>query len=364
MSVTIESVDAFQLRTPLEMWAEPPLFLGRPRTHVEAVYVRVATSKGVVGWGECNGFSGAAAVAAVESLIRRVAVGEDPTDLQLISRIERMVHGLGRAGVIMHAISGLDIALWDIRGKLEGVSVSKLLGGPKRKRVETYASLIQYAGNVENVKRITARALERGYRHIKLHERTAEALKAAREVAGPDIPIKVDTNCGWLPGEADAPVAAMKPYNPHWVEEPIWPPEDFESATKLRKATGMPLAMGENATSPSDFRKMTAAGAVDFVQPSVNKIGGITQLFRIATESEKAGVTCVPHMFYFGPGYLATLHCIACKERDVPLERMFADVAQVPYAKTVPDRNGAVEVPNRPGLGADPEDELFTKFRV
>jgi L-alanine-DL-glutamate epimerase-like enolase superfamily enzyme len=95
---------------------------------------------------------------------------------------------------MMHAISGLDIALWDIRGKLEGVSVSKLLGGPKRKRVETYASLIQYAGNVDNVKRITARALEKGYKHIKLHERTPEAVAAARSVTGPNIPIKVDTN--------------------------------------------------------------------------------------------------------------------------------------------------------------------------
>jgi L-alanine-DL-glutamate epimerase-like enolase superfamily enzyme len=156
----------------------------------------------------------------------------------------------------------------------------------------------------------------------------------------------------------------MKPSNPHWVEEPIWPPEDFDSAAKLRKATGVPIAMGENATSPSDFRKMIAAGAVDFVQPSVNKIGGITHLFRIATEAEKAGVTCVPHMFYFGPGYLATLHCIACKERDVPLERMFADVAWVPYANTVPDRNGAVDVPDTPGLGADPEEDMMAKFKV
>ena len=121
-----------------------------------------------------------------------------------------MLHGLGRAGPVMHALSGLDIALWDIRGKLEGVSVSKLLGGAKRKRVETYASLLQYAGDVEHVKRNTARALERGYRHIKLHERTAEAVAAARAVTGPDIPIMVDTNCAWTPAEAEAPVAAMK----------------------------------------------------------------------------------------------------------------------------------------------------------
>src|SRR5260221_11096898 len=245
MPVTITTVDVFQLRTPLDMWAEPPLVAGRPRTHVEAVYVRVATNKGVIGWGECNGFSGAAAVAAIE-IVSRIAVGQDPTDPELTSRIERLLHGLGRAGVIMHAMSGLDIALWDIRGKLEGVSVSKLLGGAKRTRVETYASLIQYAGNVDNVKRIPARALERGYKHIKRHERTPEAGAAARSVPGPSIPIKVDTNCAWLPGEADAPCAAMKVSNPHWADEPNWPPAAFESAASLRKATGVPIAMGDD----------------------------------------------------------------------------------------------------------------------
>jgi L-alanine-DL-glutamate epimerase-like enolase superfamily enzyme len=363
-AATIATIDTIALRLPLDTWAPPPQFAGKPRTHVDMLLVRVTTSGGVVGWGEAYGSSSPMIPVVFDSWIRHVAIGQDAADQGLTARLERLLHGFGRCGPVVHAISGLDIALWDIRGKLEGASVSKLLGGARRKRVETYASLLQYGGDVEHVKRNTARALERGYRHIKLHERTAEAVAAARSVTGPNIPIKVDTNCGWTPAEAEKPVAAMKPSNPYWVEEPIWPPEDFESLAKLRNATGVPLAMGENATSPSDFRKMIAAGATDYVQPSIVKIGGITQLFRIATESEKAGVTCVPHAFFFGPGYLATLHCIAAKERDAPLERLFADVAFVTYAKSVPDVNGAVEVPDRPGLGADPEEDMLLKYRV
>ena len=128
---------------------------------------------------------------------------------------------------MIHAISGLDIALWDIRGKLEGVPVHALLGGRRRQRVHAYASLLQYQGSVELVRRNVARALERGYREIKLHERTPETVAATREVTGPDVPIMVDTNCAWLPEAATAAVTAMAPSKPHWVEEPIWPPEDL-----------------------------------------------------------------------------------------------------------------------------------------
>ena len=364
MPVTIAAIDLVHLRIPLDTWAPPPASAGRPRTHVEAIYVRVATSGGVVGWGESFGTSGAMVTAAFDQWLRHLAVGQDPTDQGLTARIERTLQGFGRAGPVMHALSGLDIALWDIRGKLEGASVSKLLGGAKRTRVECYASLLQYSGVVEHVKRNTARALERGYRHIKLHERTAEAVAAAREVTGPGVPIMVDTNCAWTPAEAEQPVAAMAPSKPFWVEEPIWPPEDFAACARLRKSTGVPLAMGENATSPGDFAKMIAAGATDFVQPSVVKIGGITHMARIAAESETAGITCVPHAFFFGPGYLATLHCIAAKQRDAPLERLFADVGYTAYANSVPVVNGAVEVPDTPGLGAHPEEDMIARFRV
>ena len=363
-AVTIASIDTIALRIPLDTWAPPPQFAGRPRTHVEMLLVRVTTSNGVVGWGECYGSSSRVLPEVFESWIKHVAIGQDAADPELTARLERLLHGFGRSGPVIHAISGLDIALWDIRGKLEGVPVHALLGGARRKRVETYASLLQYGGAVEHVRRNVARALERGHRHIKLHERTADSVAAAREVAGPDIPIMVDTNCAWTPAEATAPVAAMAPSKPFWVEEPIWPPEDFESLAALKRATGVPLAMGENASGVLDFRKMVAAGATDFVQPSVVKIGGLTNLWRIATESEKAGVTCVPHAFFFGPGYLATLHAIAAKERAAPLERLFADVAFTAYAKTVPVVDGAIDVPERPGLGADPEDEMIERFRA
>jgi L-alanine-DL-glutamate epimerase-like enolase superfamily enzyme len=224
--------------------------------------------------------------------------------------------------------------------------------------------LLSYGGSVEHVRRNVARALERGYRRIKLHERTAETVAATREVAGRDVPIMVDTNCAWLPDAATAAVMAMASSQPLWVEEPIWPPEDFSSLAALRRATGVPTAAGENATGALDFRKMIAAGAVDYVQPSAVKIGGLTVLWRICREAEADGVTCVPHAPYFGPGYLATLHVLAAKQRESALERFFCELALMPYGASVPVVDGGVEVPDGPGLGADPELELIERFRA
>jgi L-alanine-DL-glutamate epimerase-like enolase superfamily enzyme len=364
MDNAIATIDTIALRIPLDIWAPPPMsHSGVPRTHVESLYVRVATNSGVVGWGESFGTARPMVVAAFDNWIRRLAIGQSATDAGLVPRIERMLLSLGRAGPFAHALAGLDIALWDIRGKLEGVSVSTLLGGAKRPHVECYASLLQYSGNPEHLKRNVARALERGYRHIKLHERTPEAVAIARDVTGPDIPLMVDTNCAWTPAEAEAAVTAMAPLKPFWVEEPIYPPEDFEALAKLRKASGVPLGVGENAASFSDFRRMVTIGTADFVQPSLVKVG-ITAMAKVAAEVEHLGATCVPNVFYIGPAFLAALHCVAVKSKDSPLERIFADFGGTPFSKSVPVINGGVEVPKRPGLGADPEEELLAKFKV
>ncbi len=363
MDQTISAIDTITLRIPLDIWAPPPMSQGAPRTHVESLYVRVTTSSGVVGWGESFGTARPMVVAAFENWVRRLAVGQSVSDEALIPRIERMLLSLSRSGPLAHALAGLDIALWDIRGKLAGVPVSKLLGGARRTRVECYASLLQYSGNPEYIKRNTARALERGYRYVKLHERTPAAVGAARDVLGPDIPLMVDTNCAWTPAEAEAAVAAMAPYKPYWVEEPIYPPEDFEALAKLRAMTGVPVGIGENATSLRDFRRMVTLGKADFIQPAMVKLG-ITAMAKVAAEVEEAGAVCVPNAFYIGPAFLAVLHCMAAKEKDCPLERMFAEFGATPFARTVPIVNGGVEVPQGPGLGADPEDELIAQFSV
>jgi L-alanine-DL-glutamate epimerase-like enolase superfamily enzyme len=360
-AITIERVEAIALRIPYDHWAPPPLFGGRPRTTLDCLLVRVTASNGLIGWGEAFWGGWEAAKAALEHWVAPLSIGQDIADTQMTARFERALHNFGRAGPVIYALAGLDIALWDLRGKLAGVPVHALLGGKKRARVEVYASLLAYGGDLEHVQRNVARALERGYRHIKLHEKTTEAVAATRATTGPGIPIMVDTNCAWLPDAAAEAVLAMKPYDPLWVEEPIWPPEDIEALGKLRQATGVPLAAGENATGKLEFVRMAAAG-IDYLQPSAVK-HGLTAQWEICQRAERSGVTCVPHSPYFGPGYLATLHILAAKQKPVALERFFCDLGHTPYGASVPIENGAVHIPDMPGLGPDPDEEL-TRYRA
>jgi L-alanine-DL-glutamate epimerase-like enolase superfamily enzyme len=360
----IATITAFPLGIPFDHWASPPMFAGRPRTSLDTVLVRVTTDQGTVGWGEAYGSFRSAVVAAIEQWVSPLAIGQSVDDVELPARIERTLHNLGRAGATIHAISGLDIALWDIRGKLAGVPVSTLLGGRRRDRIEVYASLLQYNGNTEEISRVVDRALGDGFRQIKLHERTAKAVASARAVAGPNVPLMVDTNCAWLPADATAAVTEMVPSNLLWVEEPIWPPEDFASLAALRQTTGVPTAIGENAGNALDFRKMLTAACVDYVQPSAIKIGGLTALWKICTESEGAGTTCVPHSPYFGPGYLATIHVLAAKAKVSALERFYCDLAFDPCGGFVPIEAGFLAVPDAPGLGGDPDMALIDRYRL
>ncbi len=353
----IVSVDCIPMRLPFHHWSSPPLFAGKVRNKIDSALVRVETSDGTVAWGESYCAEPAALIAVFDSLISPLAREKDAGDPDLMTQLERTLQNLGRSGPVIHALAGLDIALWDLRAKREKVPLYVLFGGKKRDRVRAYASLLQYYGNTELIQAISTQALNEGYTEIKLHERTATALAATRMATGPDIPIMIDTNCAWLPNEALAVIEEMKEYEPFWIEEPLWPPEDHIALKNLKNTCGIPVAVGENASSIFDLQQLIAENAVDYVQPSMIKVG-VSASFAISRLCHSK-LKCAPQVAYFGPGYLASLHLIASLDYDVSLERLYLELAHTPYAETVPILDGWVDIPDSPGLGADPESELI-----
>ena len=338
---------------------------GKPRTSMDTLLVRVDTDSGVSGWGEGFGHRiYTATKAALDSFIGPMCVGRDPTAISaLVDELQRNLTGVGRNGPAMYALSAIDIALWDIAGKLAGLPLYRLLGGSPRKTLPAYASLLRY-GEPAAVAQYVERALKRGYRHIKLHEITVPPIKAARDAAGPDIPIMVDCNCPWTVAEAIAMARKLQPLSLKWLEEPVWPPEDHAGLARVQEQGGIPTAAGENAMLP-EFKGMFEAGAISYAQPSVTKVGGVTGMRRVTALADAHGIEVVPHSAYFGPGLIASIHCIAAMSREALVERYDADFAENPLHDAImPDRNGCLPVPQGPGLGIDPDPAVVAKLRV
>ncbi len=338
---------------------------GTPRTSMDTLLVRIDTDEGVSGWGEGFGHRiFTATKAALDSFIGPMCIGRDPTAIgSLVEELQRNLGGVGRNGPAMYALSAIDIALWDIAGKLAGLPLYRLLGGSTRRELPAYASLLRY-GEPRAVAQYVERALKRGYRHIKLHEITVAAIKAGRDTAGPDIPIMVDCNCPWTAGEAIDMAHQFQPFNLKWLEEPVWPPEDHTGLARVQAAGGIPTAAGENAMLP-EFKSIFEAGAVTYAQPSVTKVGGVTQMRKVIALADAHGVSVVPHSAYFGPGLLASIHCIAAMPNESVVERYDADFAVNPLHEAInPAANGRIAVPQGPGLGLDPDPAVVEKLRV
>ena len=174
----------------------------------------------------------------------------------------------------------------------------------------------------------------------------------------------MDTNCPWTVDEALAIAAGVREYGLYWFEEPVWPPEDYPGLARVRRECGIPLSAGENAATYTEFVAMFDAGAVDYAQPSVTKIGGVSEMMRIAKLARDRGVTLVPHSPYFGPGLLATLHIAATFEHESMIEYSFADLGANPLAGANEVVNGRIQLPQGPGLGRDPDPEVLARYRV
>jgi L-alanine-DL-glutamate epimerase-like enolase superfamily enzyme len=264
----------------------------------------------------------------------------------------------------MFAISGIDIALWDIAGKASGQPLHRMLGGARRMSIPAYASLFRY--NVpEVVTDRSAAAMAQGFHQIKLHEHAEDEVRAAREAVGAGVPIMVDVNCQWTPHQARHMTECLAQYDMFWLEEPIFPPEDFDALARLHLDTGVALAAGENACTAFQFQKMIESGGIRYLQPSVTKVGGISEMRKIITLAETQGATVMPHSPYFGPGLLATLHILATLPDECLVEYFFYKALPASlYGDAIVARDGQLTVPDGPGLGVEPDLDVIKEYAV
>jgi L-alanine-DL-glutamate epimerase-like enolase superfamily enzyme len=335
---------------------------------LDMVVVEVTTDSGLTGWGDAFAYVCPRTTrSAVEEMIAPQAIGLDVPDAAgipaVMEQIQRNLHLFGRYGITMFAMSGLDIALWDLAARIAGVPLHRLLGELRRPAIPAYASLLRI-GSPEAIASECRTALARGYGAIKLHETATAAVFAARDAIGPDIPLMIDMNCPLSGEQAIAFAHACRDARPTFLEEPVWPPEDFATLAEVRTKGGLDIAAGENACTEIQFRQMIDAGAVSHAQPSVIKVGGITEFIKVAALADSRGVGIVPHSPYFGPGLLATLHLLAT--RDEGLVEMFylKREACLWGDRIAVDGTGHVAVPTGPGLGYEPDRAVMERYRV
>jgi len=334
---------------------------------METLFVKVTTDDGIIGWGEGFGLAACGTTkVAVERAIAPLAIGRDPTDIAALTKaVAYRQRSFGRNGPITFALSALDIALWDIAGKRAGQPLYRLLGGTETaERVPAYASLLRY-GNADIVRQNSAEAVARGYTSVKLHEIGAAEIAAAREAIGPDTVLTVDASCAWTLPQAIDTAKRLKPCNLTWLEEPLWPPEDYAGLARLKtEGGGTAIAAGENAGTLADIAQFLDTAHVDYIQPSVTKIGGISAMIKVAEMARRAGTKIAPHSPYFGPGLIATIHFAASLPERPVIERYYVDLEASPLGDLVEAPGGFMRVPNGPGLGIEVDEMILSKYRA
>jgi L-alanine-DL-glutamate epimerase-like enolase superfamily enzyme len=331
---------------------------------IDTLLIRIETDTGLEGWGEAFGFMSCATTRrAVETLIAPLCVGKDPRDITgLTDELARKLHNYGRSGAVAYGLSGIDIALWDIAGKIAGKPIYKLLSDATVTDLPAYASLLRY-GDPDIVAHAAGLAVGRGFTNIKIHEIGTAEVAAARAAIGTATPLTVDMNCPWRCDDALKMAEAWKPYDVFWMEEPIWPPDDFTAMARFAAKSPIRLAAGENAGSLEEFERLMDIGKVAFVQPSVTKVGGISEMLRIIEAAKSRGVTVALHSPYFGPGLTATVHLIAALLPQSFVEWYFCDLAARPFGGEIDaNKDGRVIVPQAPGLGLGPDYDAIRRF--
>jgi L-alanine-DL-glutamate epimerase-like enolase superfamily enzyme len=361
--VRITRVEAIPLAIPFRYGAEGWKLGTGGWKALDFCLVRVDTDEGLTGWGEAFSYSCRSAVAAaVQDMIAPLVVGKEVEDRASIHlEVQKRLHIFGRFGITAFALSGLDIALWDLAGKAAGKPLHALLGGAKRERLGCYASLLRYA-EPQLAAQYAARAVEEGFRAIKLHEVSEPAIAAAHAAVPREADLLLDVNCEWSLEEAIAVGRRLAPLGLAWFEEPVFPPEDGAALRAVGEACGIPIAAGENCCFASQFQTLLDARAVQYAQPSVTKVGGVTEFVKVQTIVRERGARLAPHSPYFGPGALATLHLLAAAPEEARFEYFYCWPDAWLYGDALAPTRGELALSQRPGLGFDPDPAVMKRF--
>lgn len=350
----------------------------------DGVIIKVHTDEGITGYGEVD-----SAPSVIKAIIDapvshrlcqglgQALIGEDPFEIdRLWEKMYFVSTFYGRRGAVVHAMSGIDIALYDIVGKAVGKPIYKLLGGAARP-IRAYASVLM-PDTAEECFELTQSLCGQGYTAIKLGwggfgqsmRRDIELVAAARDAAGPQMDLMFDI--GFIPTEAypiDAVsrvrlIRELEQYDPYWIEEPLFP-DDLDGYAKLSETFDTRIAGGENETTRYGFRQLIEIGKVDIVQPDVTRCGGLSEARKIADLAQAHHLTCVPHCWSSGIVEAASLHLITAIPNGCLLEYAMADTPiRREISEEVEVRDGFAQPPEKPGLGIEVSDEAIEAYRI
>lgn len=324
------------------------------------LFVKVYTDEGVVGLGECSGWPRVIETAVQD--LKALLIGEDPQHIErLWQKMQIAIMGHGMTGTVgAGAMTGIDMALWDIKGKVLGVPVWSLLGGQVRSQVRMYAHASTPA---------TALALKaRGVTALKCGgvSDPVRKIAALREAVGDDIDLMIDLHGPpWLtPADAATLARELEPYKLLFMEDPI-APDNLDGYRRIRDASNIPLAAGERMATIFGLRQLIEEELVDVVQPDTGRAGGITQMKKIAAMAEAHHIMMAPHSGSLGPvAEYAALHLLAAIPNTLFLERIEDDWDGRAHTAlpALQQQNGFLTVPTAPGLGVEIDEDFVARF--
>lgn len=357
-------------------------------TSFDSVITRIETDTGLTGWGESKaGVGSAAACAGLAAIINLdyapLLLGQDPRD---ISRLWDVMYNtpregyavaeghvlpqLGRRGLSVSAIAGVDTALWDVLGKSLNVPVWRLLGGRRAERMPAYAS-----GGWADAENIGAQLQgycdKAGFRAVKMRigvmdgspAKSAARVRAARRALGPDIKLMADAHGTWTVAEAKAFCRMVEDCDLFWFEEPV-SADDKQGQAEVRRSSAVPISSGESEFTRHDFRELAELRAADVLQPDLAIAGGITEGLRIGAIASAFNLRLAPHLWSGAPAFAAGLHLAASQSAGFILEYslghnpMLHDLIEEDF----PVVDGMVEIPDRPGLGITVRPDFLEKY--